>query len=127
MKNYTKLTFEEMIRRKEQILESKKKKATEELYIESLGGTITITEPDRGTVIDSREMDDAAEADAYFLLQVVTEPPLQRLAKEYGCAEPTEIVDIIFKGGEVGAISKKALELAGYNDEAVKPIKEIKN
>ena len=39
MNKTTKITLEELIRRKEQMLESKKKPKTATLYIKSLGGT----------------------------------------------------------------------------------------
>ena len=42
---HTRLTLDEMIRRSEQVKEAKSKNKTKELYVESLGGTITITKP----------------------------------------------------------------------------------
>ena len=45
MNKTTKITLEELIRKKEQMLESKKKPKTETLYIKSLDGTITIESP----------------------------------------------------------------------------------
>lgn len=127
MTKVTKLTLEEMIRRKEQILEAKKIPKKQELYIESLDGSITITEPTRADIIDAQGFDDAAQADPYLLLQIVEDPPLKKLAKEYGCDEPTDIVDIIFKAGEVGKISQAAMKLAGFDENTVKPVKGIKN
>ena len=56
MDKVTKITLDELMRRKEQILEEKRKKKTCELYIESLGGTITVKEPDRVLVNDCRAM-----------------------------------------------------------------------
>ena len=40
---HTRLTLDEMIRRSEQVKEAKNKNKTKELYVESLDGTITIT------------------------------------------------------------------------------------
>lgn len=127
MDKKTKLTLEELVRRKVQMLEAKGKPKTEELYIESLDGTITITAPTRALVMDSQNMGDNAEADAYFVLQIVTDPPLTQVAKEYGVAEPIDIVDILFTPGEVSQIAQRGLALAGYNTESVRPVKEIKN
>ena len=127
MDKKTKLTLDELVRRKAQMLEAKKKPKTEELYIKSLNGTITITAPSRATIIDAKGMGDDNESDAYFVLQIVTSPNLTELAKEYGCDDPMDIVDIIFEPGEVDAIAKCGLELAGYKDGMVKPVSGIKN
>ena len=45
MNKHTKITLQELIRRKEQMLESRKKPKTGTLYIKSLDGTITIESP----------------------------------------------------------------------------------
>ena len=45
MNKTTKITLQELIRRKEQMLESKAKPKTGTLYIKSLDGTITIEGP----------------------------------------------------------------------------------
>lgn len=124
MDKITKLTLEELVRRKEQMLEKKKQKKTKEFFIESLGGSITVTAPDRHLVADAQSMEDP---DAYLVYEVVTEPSLKKLSQEYECGIPTDIVDIIFKGSEVGAIVKAALELGGYHNGIVKPVEEIKN
>ncbi len=126
MEKYTKLTLDEMIRRKEQVMAAKKKPAKRELYIESLDGVITIAEQPRSVFADIQEMS-ASEADAYAILQGVVEPDLKKLASEYGCAEPTEIVDIIFKAGEVGKISVAIAEISGANSNTVTTVKDIKN
>lgn len=47
MKRHTKITLQEIMKRKEQMLEAKKGKKTAEIYIESLDGTIIIQEPSR--------------------------------------------------------------------------------
>ena len=127
MDKKTKLTLEELVRRKAQILEAKGKQKKEELYIESLDGTITITAPTRAVIMDAQGFDEASEADAYFVLNLVTDPPLTQVAKEYGVAEPTDIVDILFTPGEVSQIAQRGLDLAGYNTDGVRPVKEIKN
>ena len=127
MNKKTKLTLEELVRRKTQMLDAKKKQKTEELYIESLGGTVTITAPTRAVIMDAQGMDNEMDADSYFVLQLVTDPPLKQVAKEYGVAEPTDIVDILFIPGEVNQIAERGLALAGFNGESVRPVKEIKN
>lgn len=124
MDKITKLTLEELIRRKEQMLEKKKQKKTKELFVESLNGSITITAPDRRLVVDAQGMEDP---DAYLAYELVTEPSLKKLSQEYKCGMPTDVVDIVFEGNEVGAIVQAALELGGFREGVVKPVEEIKN
>lgn len=127
MDKKTKITLEELVRRKMQKLDAKKKPKTEELYIDSLEGTVTITAPTRAVIMDAQGMDDALESDAYFVLQLVTDPPLKQVAKEYGVSEPTEIVDILFTPGEVSQIAQRGLDLAGYSTKSVRPVETVKN
>ena len=119
---HTRLTLDEMIRRSEQVKEAKNKNKTKELYVESLDGTITITKP--------MNMDAySGESDAYLVYECVTEPPLKnkQLQQAYGCQEPLDILDKIFEPGEVVNISKAALSFAGYVDDSVKAVEELKN
>ena len=127
MTKNTKLTLEELMRRKVQMLESKKKKRTAELYIESLDAVITIEEPSRELVIDAQAMDD--DADRYVVYESVKEPDLhdETLLKEFGVAEPMEITDIVFLPGEVTRIAMECMALAGFSDGSVKKIGDIKN
>lgn len=129
MDKKTKITLDELMRRKEQMLEAKKQKKTCELYIESLDGVITVTEPDRSLVNDCRDMH-SGEGDAYLLYQCITDPDLKSKALQdaYECTTPTDIVDKVFAPGEIGQISSAILTLAGYNSASVQKITdEIKN
>ena len=74
MNKTTKITLEELIRRKEQMLESKKKPKTKTLYIKSLDGTITIESP---TAAMARAAQDMENGDAYMVYSCVTEPCLK--------------------------------------------------
>lgn len=127
MDKYTKLTLEELMRRKEQIMAAKKVKKTKTLYIESLNSTIVIEEPDSALVNDALEME--AEGNKYMVYNCVREPNLKdaELRKEFGCTEPTDIVDILFSAGEIPQIAMQCMELAGYKDGNVKAVEEIKN
>lgn len=129
MNKTTKITLDELMRRKEQMLEAKRQKRTCELYIESLDGTITITEPDRTLVNDCRTMEDG-EGDTYIVYQCVTEPNLKdkSLQASFGCANPMDIVEMVFAPGEIAAISVEIIKLAGYNSSSVQKINnKIKN
>jgi hypothetical protein len=111
------ITIASLLEKKEQI--KKRSNSTKKLYIESLNGEITIKEPSRELCAESLEMShngDSARADAHMTYNCVVEPNLKdaQLQKEFGCAEPSEIVDIIFKAGEVAAISGHCLEMAGF-------------
>ncbi len=127
MDKYTKLTLEELMRRKEQILAAKKVKKTKTLYIESLDSTIIIEEPDGALVNDAVEME--TDGDKYMVYNSVKEPNLKdaKLREEFGCIEPTDIVDMLFDAGEIPQIATQCMALAGYKEGNVKAVEEIKN
>ncbi len=125
MDKNTKITLQELIRRKEQMLEAKRIPKTANLYIKSLGGTITIESPTAALAKDAQEMDNG---DAYMVYSCVTEPCLKsrELQEAFGCIDPMEIVDKIFEPGEIPQIAIECLKLAGYID-GVKVVDDIKN
>jgi len=125
MTNKTKITLAELMRRKEQMLESKKKKKSRELYVKSLDGTIIVEAPSAALARDAQEMENG---DVYVVFQCVVEPNLKskEIQEAFGCAEPMEIVEKIFDVGEVPQISVECLKLAGYI-EGVKAVDELKN
>ena len=126
MKKHTKITIEELVRRKEQMLKSKQQKKTKDLYVKSLDGAITIVEPDAALARDAQEMEEFG--DTYIVYSCVTEPCLKskELQEAYGCVEPMEIVEKIFDVGEIPQIAVECIKLAGYID-GVKPIDDLKN
>ena len=99
MNKNTKITLQELIRRKEQMLESNNKLKTKELYVASLDGTITIECPTSAMAKEAQEMDNG---DSYMVYQCVKEPCLKskELRDAFCCIEPMEIVDKIFEPGE---------------------------
>ena len=125
MTKNTKITLQELIRRKEQMLESKKTPKTATLYVKSLDGTITIESP---TSSIAKEAQDMENGDAYMVYSCVTEPCLKskELRDAFGCIEPMEIVEKVFEPGEVPQIAMECLKLAGYID-GVKAVDEVKN
>ena len=125
MNKNTKITLEELIRRKEQMLEAKKKPKTASLYIKSLDGTITIESPTAALAREAQEMDNG---DTYMVYSCVTEPCLKskELQQAFGCADPMEIVEKIFETGEIPQIALECLKLAGYVD-GVKAVADAKN
>lgn len=133
MDKNTKITLEMLMKRKEQSAAAKHKPKTTDLYIESLGGVITIREPDRGIISDSSAADDETLADRYLIYQCVISPNLHDpdLIAAYGCkGEPDAIVDKIIAIGEQNKVAQECLKLAGFNNkvEVVKAeVKDLKN
>ena len=68
MRKQTKLTLKDLLARKEQMLESKKKPKRAELYVKSLDGTITVESPTSALAKDAQEMDNG---DVYLAYQCV--------------------------------------------------------
>jgi len=95
-------------------------------YVDSLGGSVTIEAPTRDIVNDALEMED--NSDHFIVYQTVIEPNLKdsELQKEFGCVEPTDIVEKLFTIGEISSLAIESMELAGYTDK-VTPVDELKN
>jgi hypothetical protein len=126
-----KLTIKDLLAQKAQL--KQKKQRTQTLYVESLDAEIVIQEPSRALALEALEMaqDDmqSDKADPYLVYQCVVEPNLKdpQLQKEFGCVEPTDIVSMIFRSGEIGAISGHALQLAGFGQGVKKVDADLKN
>lgn len=119
------VSIEELINKKDEIQRNKKK----EYDLETSIGTITIELPKRSLVIESNGLEND-ESDAYLLYHTIVAPTLsdKKLQSAYGCGEPTDIVKALFLPGEVTALSRKVLELAGYGrDIKSKVHEELKN
>ena len=123
MNKNTKLTLAELLRRKEQMQESKKVKKTQDLYIKSIDATITIEEPTGALCRDANDME-PGEGDKYMCYECIVEPNLKdaEVQKQFGCTNPMDIVDVIFAPGEIPQIAIECMKLAGYMGgvEAVK-------
>lgn len=123
MKKSTKLTLAELLKRKEQMLESKKTKKKADLYVKSIDATITISEPDGALCRDANDME-AGEGDKYMCYECIVEPDLKsKEAQEaFGCTVPMDIVELVFAPGEIPQIAIECMKLAGYMGgvEAVK-------
>lgn len=123
MNKNTKLTLAELLRRKEQMQESKKVKKTQDLYIKSIDATITIEEPTGALCRDANDME-PGEGDKYLCYECIIEPNLKskEVQDTFDCAVPMDVVDIIFAPGEIPQIAIECMKLAGYMGgvEAVK-------
>ena len=125
MNKQTKITLQELVRRKEQMLEAKKVPKTRELYVKSLDGTITIEGATAALAKDAQELENG---DAYLVYECVKEPCLKakELQTAFGCVEPMEIVEKLFDPGEIPQISVECLRLSGYID-GVRAVEDTKN
>ena len=123
MNKNTKLTLAELLRRKEQMIESKKTKKTLDLYVKSIDAVITVAEPDGALCRDDNDME-PGEGDKYMCYECIVEPNLKdaEVQKQFGCTNPMDIVDVIFAPGEIPQIAIECMRLAGYMGgvEAVK-------
>lgn len=126
-----KLTITELLAQKDRL--KKKKQRTLTLHIDSLDAEIVIQEPNRALALEGMEMaQDSVRsdlADPYIVYHCVTEPNLKdpEVQKAFGCVEPTDIVEMIFRPGEIAAISGHAMQLAGYGQGVKKVEEDIKN
>jgi len=126
-----KLTIADLLKQKDQLKKKEARKTS--LYIDSLDAEITIQEPNRSLCIETLEMvqDEARSemADPYLVYHSVIEPNLKdsKLQEEFGCVQPTDIVEMLFRPGEISAISGHALQLAGFKDGVRKVDEELKN
>ena len=123
MNKTTKLTLAELLRRKEQMIESKKTKKTLDLYVKSIDAVITVAEPDGAVCRDANDME-GGEGDKYLCYECIIEPNLKskEVQDAFDCAVPMDVVDIIFAPGEIPQIAIECMKLAGYMGgvEAVK-------
>jgi hypothetical protein len=116
------LNIAELIQNAEEV--KKRKSETKELYVKGLKGTVLINKPDRKLISDSFDMEDNHESDKYLIYESVLEPNFKDKALQdaYG-VEGYDILDQIFDPGEIGELSKKIVNFAGYGDS----VEEIKN
>ncbi|WP_144940118.1 phage tail assembly chaperone [Paenibacillus sp. 32O-W] len=126
-----KMTVKDLLAKKDQL--KQKKARTQTLYVESLDAEIVIQEPSRSVALEALSMvhdDEKSEmADIHVVYNCVIEPNLKEpeLQKAFGCAEPTDIVSMVFRAGEISSISGHALQLAGYSKGVRAIDKELKN
>ena len=78
--------------------------------------------------MDSLDFDDSYAGDKYLVYNSIVSPNLKdtALQEAFECVAPDEIIDKIFKIGEISTIAKIAIDLAGFNNKT-KILDEIKN
>lgn len=130
-----KLTITDILSQKE--LSKKRKLATQTLYVKSLDAEVTIQEPTKALVMEASKLDDDEQSDAHVVYNCMIDPNLKENHKElmeyFGCATPYEIVDNLFKPGEVTSIAQQCAVLAGFpkggssKNTNVRVVNSIKN
>ena len=122
-----KLTLADIISKREQIFDSKKKVG--KIFVPSLGGYIVVEKPDRALVADAQNYDNGMESNVHLVTQCVVEPNLKdkQAMAEFGVHTPKEFLQAILEDGEIGTIAEKLLDMAGYGDNGVKLVKDLKN
>lgn len=112
-------------------VEIKNRKLSQKLlYIESLDANIRIEELPHEVYLEVLNSGDNADDDAMLVYESVVEPSLKDkdLQAAYDCDSPDEIVRKLFKPGEVAALSKEVVRLAGYGNNSVREvIEDLKN
>ncbi|WP_341281619.1 hypothetical protein [Paenibacillus sp. FSL H8-0537] len=117
-----KLTVAELLQRKETIKGQGQDAVT--LQVESLAGEIVITQFPNEILGEAMSKDSGS--DEYAVLYGVSEPNLRdkELQAAFACTEPTDIVNMLFKLGEIKAIAAELMKLSGYGGRSVKRVDE---
>ena len=120
------LTVADLIARRDEIKNGRKN-----LYdIETSIGTITVKPPSL-KVMDEVVGHGGRQNDIELIFETTVTPNLKDkdLQQAYACAVPSDIVPMLFKAGEIGAIARAILKSAGFgiNELEIKIHEEIKN
>ena len=119
------VSIQDLIKNKEKIQARKNK--LYDLEIPDFG-TVTIKQPTISLIMEAQNME--SNSDQYIIYETFGSPNLKdkELQKEFECTEPTDIVNKIFKIGEIAYIGRAIMECAGFNkDVKYKLHEELKN
>lgn len=126
-----KLTITDILAQKEAA--KQKKMARQTLEIKSLDAEITIQEPTKALILEAAGLEDQTLSDAHIVYHCLVEPNVKASHKElmahFGCVTPYEIIENLFKPGEVSRIAQNIMGLAGYSTSSVsvKVVNDLKN
>ena len=106
------INVQDLIKNKEKIQTRKNK--LYDLEIPDFG-TVTIKQPTMDLIMEAQNME--SNSDQYIIYETFVSPNLKdkELQKEFECTEPTDIVNKIFKIGEIAYIGRAIMECAGFN------------
>lgn len=119
------VSIQDLIKNKEKIQARKNK--LYDLEIPDFG-TVTIKQPTISLIMEAQNME--SNSDQYIIYETFVSPNLKdkELQKEFECTEPTDIVNKIFKIGEIAYIGRAIMKCAGFNkDVKYKLHEELKN
>ena len=119
------VSIQDLIKKKKKIQARKNK--LYDLEIPDFG-TVTIKQPTISLIMEAQNME--SNSDQYIIYETFVSPNLKdkELQKEFECTEPTDIVNKIFKIGEIAYIGRAIMECAGFNkDVKYKLHEELKN
>ena len=120
------VTVADLIARREEI----KNKRKDRYDIETSIGTIIVKQPTLRMIDDILKGQDNRQNDIELIFETVIEPNLKDkdLQQAYGCTIPSDIVPMLFKPGEVSALARTIMRLAGFGASFEAKIhEEIKN
>ena len=108
------VSIQDLIKNKEKIQARKNK--LYDLEIPDFG-TVTIKQPTISLIMEAQNME--SNSDQYIIYETFVSPNLKdkELQKEFECTEPTDIVNKIFKIGEIAYIGRAIMECAGFNKD----------
>lgn len=130
-KRDVKLTLADLIAKKADKEEARNK--TEEVYVESLGGTIMVHIPERSVLYKAMDMigdnsnaEDTMYANAYLIYNSVKEFREADLLSAYEVKDPVEIVGKLLEIYEIGEVAERILAISGFS-KPEKARDDIKN
>lgn len=122
----TKLTLNDLIAKK--AAKEAAQNFSEDIYIDSLEGCITVTNPGKSAVYKCMDMMDREStettiyANAYLIYHAVKVFQDATLQEAYECKDPIEIVGKLLTPIEIGEVAYRITELCGFGkvDEEIK-------
>lgn len=122
-----KLTLADIISKKDQIMDGKKKIGN--VLIPSLGGYIVVEKPDRELIADANEITGGMESNVHLVYNCIVDPNLKdkETIDAFGVHTPKELVQVLLNDGEISDVADALMKLAGYGDTGIKLVTDLKN
>ena len=119
------VTISELIGRREEILNKK----NETYDIETSIGTLTVKQPSMALAVEIAQMENSM-SDKYLIFKTCIDPNLgdKELQDAYQVMNPPDIVENLFKVGEIRKISNAIMDTAGFGKNITPKLHEkVKN
>lgn len=113
-----KLTLADLIAKKAE--KEAQQNKIEDIYIESLGGSITIQSPSKSIVYKAIDMttdkiEDKMLANCYLIYNSVKDFQKPELHEAYEIKDPLQIVEKLLEPFEINEVANKIMELSGFS------------